>query len=251
MNKKLFSFLFLATALIVIGVYSCKEADAPKQEADPSTNYYPLQVGKHIIYDVDSTIWDDTVCVVLPKHYQLMYMVADSFKDEKGRTAFRVDKRWRKKVEDPWKTQDVIYVTNTGLTVEVEETGLRFIKLVYPISEGRRWKGNALIDGNDPELYYFDNWEYYYFNVGQDYNTGDVNYKNTVSVSQIDRTINNPEEMPKSFASRTYGREVYASGIGMVYREYIHWVYDPATATPAKNACRRGNGVIMRAVDHN
>jgi hypothetical protein len=251
MNKKLFSFLFLATVLTVIGVYSCKQADEPQQTPDPATNYYPLQVGKYIVYDVDSTIWDDTVCVVLPKHSQIMYMVADSFKDEKGRTAFRIDKRWRKKVEDKWANQDVIYATNTGLSVEVEESGLRFIKLVYPVSEGRSWKGNSFINIEDPEYNFFNDWNYTYYSLGNNFNTGDVNYNNTVTVHHADETLNNPEEMPKSFASRTFSKEVYASGLGMVYREYYRWIYDPSTATPSKNACRRGTGVLMRAVDHN
>ena len=93
---------------------------------------------------------------------------------------------------------------------------------------------------------YFKDWDYTYFRVGESYGTGEVKYDNTVTVVHADEAENSPEVFPNDYASRTLSKEVFAKDVGMVYREYIRWTYDPKTTH-----CRKGTGVIMRAVDHN
>jgi hypothetical protein len=74
-------------------------------------------------------------------------------------------------------------------------------------------------------------------------------------VNQVDRVENDPERIPEAYGSRTYGKEVFAEGIGMVYKEYIRWTYDPVAYfnndPDQPSRCRKGTGVVMRAVDHN
>ena len=254
MNKKLLPFLFLAT-LFTVSLFSCKKADEDEPVTENADAYFPLEKNKYIIYNVDSTIWDDQLCVKISNKYQIMYTVADTFTDGQGRLSYRIDTRIRKKTEDPWTTQDVIYVTNTKAQTELVQKNLRFIKLVYPIQEGRNWEGNALISSIDTPYMYFAGWQYRYDNVGDDFNTGEIIYNNTITVRQVDITENDPETIPNKPALRTYGKEVYAKGLGMVYREYYHWTYDEtalANNDPNNpNRCRKGTGVVMKAVTHN
>lgn len=245
MSKKSLSFILFATLLTLVYV-SCKKADEVPAPLGPTSEYFPLERGKYVIYNVDSTRWDDTFCVVVKRAYQIMHTVADTFTDDKGRLSYRINTRIRRKVTDPWVVQDVIYATNTGANLEVVYANLRFIKLAFPIVHGYAWKGNSLIPSDDPDFAYFGNWDYTYNKVNELYSTGEVEYKNTVEVSHVDKATNSPDVFPNAPASRTFSREVYASGVGMVFREYIHWTYDPQTTK-----CRKGTGVVMRAVDHN
>lgn len=245
MNNKSFSFLFLAL-LVTVAVFSCRKPDEIKKAADPENNYFPLELGNYIIYDVDSTQWDDQRCVVLKKSHQMMYRVADTFTDVSGRPSYRIETFTRRWPDTTWARHRVLYATNTKEQTEFVETELRYIKLVYPVSANRTWLGNAKIKTGDSALRYFDGWNYRYTNVNVPYNSGDVIYNNTVTVEHVDVAENNPETQPKSFASRTFGKEIYALNIGMIYREYYHWTYDPSTTK-----CRRGAGVTMRAVDYN
>jgi hypothetical protein len=245
MNNKSISFLFLAL-LVTVAVFSCRKPDAIQEAADPENNYFPLKLGNYIIYDVDSTTWDDHICVVLKKNHQIMYRVADTFTDAMGRASYRIETFTRRYHDTSWSRSRVLYATNTNAQTEFVETELRYIKLVYPVVSNKTWLGNAFIKSGDSALSYFGGWNYKYTNVNQPYNSGDVIYNNTVTVEQIDVAENNPETQPGSFSTRTFGKEIYARNIGMVYREYYHWYYDPTTTK-----CRKGAGVVMKAVDYN
>jgi len=254
MNKKLLPFLFLAV-VFTASFFACKKADEQTKSTDPTAQYIPLQKGKYIIYNVDSTLWIDTQCVKLEKHFQIMYTIADTFTDGQGRPSYRIDTRIRKKTDDAWVLQEELYVTKTDVNLEWSQSGLRMVKMVFPVKNGTSWNGNSYIPAGDADLKFYDGWNYYYSNEGEPFNAGEVIYPRTVTVNQVDRVDNDPETIPNLPASRTYGKEVFAEGIGMVYREYIRWTYDPGAFfnndpyQPSK--CRRGTGVVMRAVDHN
>ncbi len=245
MIRKSLPFLLLALAFTVT-MFSCKKPDDRPAPPQAEQEYYPLEKGKWVLYDVDSTLWDDTFCVERVYHYQVMHRVADTFTDAEGRPSYRVETYIRNKVEDDWTAHSVFYVTNTKVTLEMVYDQLRFIKMVFPINEGTTWQGNNYILTKDPEYAYYDNWNYRYKSIQQSFNTGFKEFDNTVTVEQVDKVVSDPEVFPDVFASRTSSREVFASGVGMVYREFVRWTYDPATTK-----CRKGNGVVMRAVDHN
>lgn len=241
--------------LFTAGYISCKKADPEPAKLAPEQEYFPLEKGKYVIYDVDSTIWDDTKCVTITRHYQFMYLISDTFTDAEKRLNYRIDTRIRKKAEEDWKTHSVYYVRNTGVTLEMAHNELWFIKLQFPINDGETWEGNALIDTDDPDMAYFKGWNYKYESVKQPFNTGSIIFDNTVTVLQTDELVNDPETIPNQPAMRNYGKEVFASGVGMVYREYFHWIYNPdITQNNDPNfdrACLKGTGVKMRAVAHN
>lgn len=245
MIKKSLPFLLLAFALN-IALFSCKKADDKPTPPSAEQEYYPLQVGKWVVYNVDSTIWDDTFCIKRFYNYQMKYTIADTFTDKMGRPSYWVETSIRKKAGDPWVNHDVFYVTNTKVTLEIEEKQLRFIKMKFPITDAETWKGNSYILTDDPKKQFFYDWNYTYKNVGESYNNEYVIFDKTVTVEEVDRAVSDPDVFPDDFASRTKSKAVYASGVGMVYREYIRWTYDPATTK-----CRKGNGVVMSAIDHN
>lgn len=245
MIKKSLPFLLLAFALN-IALFSCRKPDDRPAPPQAEQEYYPLEVGKYVIYDVDSTVWDDTFCIKRFYNYQIMHIVADTFTDGQGRPSYKVDTRIRKKPEDQWVSHEVFYVTNTTATLEVVEHQYRFIKMTFPIENDKKWKGNSYIVTDDPVNTYLYDWTYEYKDVGVTYNNGLKEFENTVTVNHVDRAEGDPDLFEEEYASRTSSHEVFAAGIGMVHREYIRWTYDPNTTK-----CRKGNGVVMRAIDHN
>lgn len=246
MIKKSLQFLLLAFALNV-ALFSCKKPDEMPAPPQAEQEYYPLEVGKWVVYDVDSTIWDDTFCIERFYHYQMMHIVADTFTDDKGRPSYRIETRIRKRSDEQWTPHRVFYATNTKATLEIVQDQLRFIKMVFPIDVNNpKWEGNSYIVSDDPALHFYADWTYEYKEVGAPYNNGLKEFANTVTVEEVDEAISDPEIFQEEYASRTYAREVYASGVGMVQRDFIRWTYDPKTTK-----CRKGVGVVMKAVDHN
>lgn len=257
MNKKTLPFLLLAVVFTLV-YSSCKKADEVKQ-TPANQAYFPLEKGRYVIYDVDSSIWDDTNCVKVTRLYQMRWTIADTFTDRMGRPSMRIDVSIRKHAEDNWQTPTddaVLYATNNGQELEIAHSNFRFIKMVYPVSEGRTWEGNAYINTADADWAFFKGWTYRYTDVDLPFGTGDVTYQHTVSVIAVDETVNDPYAQPRNTASRAYSKEVFAPGVGMVYREYYRWTYDPNFVNNmdpnyADTRCLKGTGVIMRAVDHN
>lgn len=245
MIKKSLPFLLMAFAFMVI-TFSCKKPDDRPAPLPENEIFYPLEIGKWVIYDVDSTIWDDTFCIERFYKYQIKHTVADTFTDALGRLSYRVNTSIRRKAGDTWQTHRVFYATNTGTTIEVAYDEVRFVKMVFPVEERLSWEGNAYIQTDDPQFSFYKDWIYEYRDYKNSFNTGFKVFDNTVTVKQIDEAVSDPELFEEVYASRTKSEEVYAEDVGMIYREYIRWTYDPSTTK-----CRRGIGVVMRAVDHN
>jgi len=244
MNKKLVP-LFLIAAFFSLSFLSCTKEKDTEYKEDRTRAYFPLQFGRYVVYDVDSTRWDDFLKVKTLYQYQMRYTVADTFRDNQFRLSYRIDVHLRKKDNIPWNTHRVIYVTPTPTHLEYVEDNVRFIKLVFPVSNTITWKGNSMIPAGDQDYSYFQDWNYTYANVDKPFNNGIAHFETTATVYQVDDSLNHPETRPNDYAYRIYGKEVYGYDIGMVYREMTYWTYQPTIGY------RSGYSVVMRAVDHN
>lgn len=242
-------FLPLIAAVAALFFASCQKEGEKDYGPDATRGYYPLRGGHYVIYDVDSTIFDDFTADSVKRHCQVRYTTMDTFRDNQNRLSYQIMIQKRVNETAPWTSNDVFYVTPTPASIEVVQNNLRIRKLVFPASNGVVWKGNSEVATNDIDLQYFYNWDYKYSNFQMPYNNGRIEVDNTVIVDQIDYSFNIPVK-DTTFAERTYGREVYGKDIGLVYREAIRWTYDRNGATPAIFA-RKGWAVIMRAVDFN
>lgn len=245
MNKRFLPLLILS-GLFLVSFFSCKKESDDKYANNVSAGYFPLEVGHYVTYNVDSVIWNDFDCTIDTNHYQMRFTIADTFFDNASRKSYRIETSIRSGDTVSWNPGTVMYVTPTATGLEYVENNLRYIKLTYPIVEGNSWDGNSMILTNDQDYSFMAGWNYKYANYKQSYDQDGVSFDNTVTVNQVDETQNNPETQPNDYAYRTYSKEVYAYGIGMVYRAWTHWIYDPGVKT-----CRKGSSVVMRAVDHN
>lgn len=249
MSKRFLPFLLFLSTLTLFFASCKKESDNPERYYSQATRgYYPLQLGRYVIYDVDSTIWNDFDCSKKEVHLEMRYMVADTFTDAQGRPSFRINVDQRVSDTGTWKVSTVFYATPTATSLEVVMNNLRQTKLIFPVQEKATWFGNSTIDVNEPQNQFYTGWTYQYKDLVKPYNNGRVNFDNSVTVTEQDQTLNDPETLPSAYAERTFAKEVYGYDVGMIYREFTHWTYDPGTAA---NACRKGFSVVMRATDYN
>src|SRR6476659_587403 len=142
----------------VVALFSrCKKSD--EFSSAPLNNYLNLQVGKYIIYRLDSTeftnIGQNTVVV----KYQAKDEIDAAITDDLGRPALRVIRYLRDTAGlNPWTPNWTYMIVPTESVLEVIEDNFRYQKLRLPITDGFSWKGNSYI-----QLYSNDrNWEYNY-----------------------------------------------------------------------------------------
>lgn len=248
MTKRFLPLLLFIAALSFVYTSCTKSNDGGPKYAEPTRGYYPLQPGHFVIYDVDSVIWNDVDCSRKERHLNIRYMVADTFTDDMGRPSFRIDVHQRIADTGIWRANTVIYATPTDSGLDVVMNNVRSEKLVFPVSDGAVWLGNRNVDTNEKENKIYLGWLYQYVNYLQPYNNGRLNFDNTITVNEVNDSLSNPDLYPGKFASRNYAREVYGYDVGMIYKEFTHWTYDPSDPS---RSCKKGFSVVMRAIEHN
>jgi hypothetical protein len=243
-------------ALSVLSLSSCEKETEDLSEYSIGRNFFPLQKGKYILYNVDSTYWDDFLKAEIVYHSQMRYQIADSFTNAEGNISYKVDVYQRKETTDSFQIKEIFYVTPSETNVEVTQKNLTFIKMVFPVAEGTTWDGNAKIPKLDQDYtqeYSNTNWVYSYHNLGVAFDPGNNYYDRTVTINHIDDQLNNPDLDSTLYAYRNYSQEVYAYNVGMIYKERIYWVFQPKgpDGQGGGSGYRKGYGVRMRAIENN
>ncbi len=230
-----------------VALWSCKNETEPASDIAMGKEYYPVQVGKFIEYNVDSFFLNDFDCSTTPASYQVHDEITETFTDNTGQTSYIVTRTKRADSTAAWEQDKDYYVTPYTSRIESNEDNLRFIKVTFPVKNNYNWKGNVYINTNTEEFQYYADWKYKYQNVGQPFNTGLKNYPVTASVLGINHSDLDTTEIAP-YNSFTYFTEVYAQNVGMVSREFTYWRIDTALSN---NNCKKGFKIIMKAYNNN
>jgi len=78
-----------------------------------------------------------------------------------------------------------------------------------------------------------DGWVYTYQNINTPFTTRKGVIDSTLTVAQIDDLSPPGDFDPSAFQQRTYSTETYAKGIGLIYKEFLHWTWQP-TPSPSQ-----------------
>ena len=242
MTKKILPFLLLV-AICFLSLFSCKKRT--KSTADATLNYFPLTWGKYVTYDVDSIYYYGKSCTQYEIKCQMKYSITDTVTYNK-KPSYLMDVYSRPYDGSDWQHINEIIITPTPTGLLYFQDRNKFVKMVFPVANGFSWPGNQYVQWQDSSLAYLKNWNYTYMDYHLSFNTGYVNFDNTVTVLEDDESVNYPYVDSAVHAYRTYAKEVYAYNVGMVYKEWTHWTYEPDTSK-----CVNGYHVVMRAVEYN
>lgn len=230
--KHLICILSVLTALAFV---SCKKK---KTEAPPDVGYgyAPDIIGKYVVYDVDSTVFDDFAKDTLYYKYRIKEKLAETFTDNQGREAIRLIryvKRYDPAVsydQMDWTLKDVWNYTRTNTALEVVEENVRYTKLVFPVKTDVSWNGNA--QNTQPAM------EYKYLFTGQKHSVNGTAFDEVLCVEQKD-------DKRKNVIHRQYYIEKYAKTVGLIYRE-ITDVYSNAVVAGVPVEQRIEKGIIYK-----
>lgn len=248
---------FLFTFIISLGLLmsSCRTT-TENPEANGGVGYYPLTLGKYIVYDVDSTYWSEDLGELVPTRWQFRYQIVDTFRNDEGQISYTVDILKRKSSTTGYILDDVMHVTPLNGRIELKHNNLQYIAFKLPVTEGTIWdaltiiRSNPDIAGQYPE-FSSDLWKYQYTNVGDVYKNEFFHFNNTVTLNQIDDKVGDPFSDTTAPAHRFYGKEIYAHGVGMVFKEYVTWTFEPMPPFGVGSGKMNGAGVVMKAVEYN
>jgi hypothetical protein len=238
-------FLILLSLMILAG---CSRKNITF-DTDTPADYYPLQIGKYIIYRMDSLKYTNVGSEEVTISFLAKEVVEDSITDNLGRPGYRVVRYLSDTTGTQEWTPSIAYmVTPASGSIEVVENNLRFIKLVTPVQDYITWNGNAYIDtkSDNSPVPYMDGWNYTYANTGQPFDVLGGTVPQAVVVNEADETTSYQDQ----FIETTFSQEVYGKGIGPVYRKFLHSEYQAPNATYPAGATI-GYGLTFNMVSHN
>lgn len=207
--KPVFSILFITT-LLALTLFSCKKEVST---LDMGYDYFPDAVGHYVIYDVDSTYYDDFFSPVKATNYkfQLKEKIESIFYDNQNRPTLRLE-RYVKYYDSivpysamTWTLRDVWMANKTTTTAERVEENVRFVRLIFPVRDNRSWDANAQNTDDTRDF------SYEFVDVAK--TVGSTNFSSVLQTAYDDGG--------GILTSREYRTEKYAKGAGMVYRNEI------------------------------
>jgi hypothetical protein len=192
-------FKYLAFWVLILA--GCDGEHAEKV-IDKGFDYFPLQTGIFLIYDVDETRYDQgNEPEILA--YQLKTEVVDSFTNTTGGITYVVYRSTRADENSPWVFLDTWSARVNNTEAVNIEGNISFVKLSFPLAEGIEWNGNMLnnLESDDYEVLSYD-----------------VPF--TLDGTTFDSTLTIEQEFNDDPIVYTDMRtEVYARDIGLIYKE--------------------------------
>ena len=195
-----------------IVLYSCKKDDPVLP--DTGLNYYPQDVGRYVIYDADSIVYDDFENDTDVYRFRLKEKVHSVFLDNEGRPSLRIE-RYIKNYNDSvsydsmsWVLKDVWYATVTSTRAERIEENQRFIKMIFPVRPDKTWNGNAFNT--------IGAWDYEYSEIDVPWSANGLTFDSTAEVIQ---------KNDQNLIEKKFYRERYARNVGLVHKEVVD-IYD-------------------------
>jgi hypothetical protein len=249
--KKGFAVSFVVLSVVSLMMSCSKQSDTFTSSTVPE--YFPLSVGKYFIYRLDSTLPANFGTSLAVRSYQAKDSVIATFVDNLGRPSYTIFRYLRDTAAlKPWTYSSTMYATATDGALEYVDNNLRFLKLRAPISNGFSWYGHSFIDTHNQANAFLDKangWNYTYQNVGEPYTVFNTTYDTTAVVAQIDDTTPaGPFDPTLPIQVRTFGMEVYAKNVGLIYKDLLFWNWQ---SSPSGHFQDESFGIRLRLISHN
>ncbi len=214
--------------------FSCAKKKVPEADALLGLDYYPTTIGRYVVYNIDSTVYNSLTQTTVTTQYQIKEKISENFTDNEGQNALKMERYIKKynpsKPYDsiPWAIKEVWMINATNKSIQVVEGNVRYTKLIFPVQQAANWNGNAKNTIGE--------WLYSY-----DY----IDKSETIGSTKLDKVLLVKQKDYRTLISYQNYNEKYAKGVGLVYREITDVLSNNVIANvPVEN--RIEDGVIYK-----
>jgi len=138
--------------LFSVAVVSCRKGDEVPPAVDYGYEYFDFSEGKVRIYAVTEIHIDDPAGVYDTLHYFVKEVYAQPFIDDEGRDAMKIFiYRSDSCTDSLWSVPTVYWAVLTGKEAIVYEENVPFVKMCFPVEDGKVWDGNKYNDNGVQE----------------------------------------------------------------------------------------------------
>lgn len=193
------------TLIILFGLLfqACEESEAPNVDLSGS-GYYPIEVGNFWTYQMEQidylVLGNDT------SSYELRELISDSLVASSGEVTYLISRQLWQEEAQQWRTDSIWSVRKNAQLVVVAENGRSFVKLVFPITVGESWDGNA-----------FNNQGMQSFNYVPVENNEILSTLLDPDTSFVAKTV--LSDLVSPIVGTDQRSEIYVNGIGLVQKD--------------------------------
>lgn len=212
-----FNIFFLSIIALSILFGSCTNEIDDSFSFSGEQEFYPLALDQERIYQMDSIIYDNNGRDVFESTSYIRERVLDVF-ESGNEQIYQLEISWSLESTGPWTFQSNWSVSLSEDKVIRNEENLRFIKMIFPPTEGANWDGNQLFDEftevtvSGESIFMYKNWDYQVTDRVEAEMIGITPFDDVITIQQADN---------ENAIERRYSIEKYAKNIGLVYREQV------------------------------
>ena len=183
--------------------------------------YYPLQIGKAVTYEVDSIIYDpisNGVVKIDTFKWQVRELLVDTFRDKSNVLNYTIERYLSPRGLQNWKIESVLTAALSDNHALRKENNILYIKFPTTFGAKTNWDGNIYIDPSVKMIiagetleFFAKKWVYQVESYGKSEKIGDKTYEDVLTVTA--------QSDAKILTDKRYTLEKYAKGFGLIYRE--------------------------------
>ena len=201
-------FTFIAFACFISFLHSCKKDEVVIANTDHYRDFYRVDIGYWVDYEVDSIVHYDTDDALLVDndkfnyHFYIREQIDSAFIDGEGDTAYVVSRYKRTSTSLPWSFESLWTSKLTPTSLERVEDNRRYVRLTFPFNPINKWNGNAFNE--------LPAEEYSYEEVYSPASYSSLNFDSTVTVNQNEFV---------SAINRIIRKEIYGNHVGLLFKQ--------------------------------
>jgi hypothetical protein len=207
------------------------------------TEYFPLKIGAYWVYNVSETtitqLGGQTNTL-----YDLKVQISDSVLLS-GQWSYVMERFTRNDASQPWVSAGTWSARHDAFKAVLQEGNIPFIKLSFPLLDGKMWDGNALNNLGGPDrcangTVNCDN--YAVADLAKRFEGQGISFDDTVTI--IENNDNDP------IVKQDVRKSVYAKTVGLVYSEVTILQYCTVGACIGQQIVENGSIVKQTIEDY-
>lgn len=217
-NFKNLSVIVFSSLFFMLCISACQDEIEKLDEDFLGFEYYPLEVGKYWVYEMDSITYMSGGQLIDTSKLFVKEEIVEILEDNNGDSLFRIERFLKYDLNDVWGIKDVWTASKNHENGLKTEENLKFVKFVFPPVKSKTWDGNIFFDENiniavgGEFLQVYKNWNYKITDIESSVTWFGTSYNDVVSINQVDN---------ESQLERRFSEEKYAKGIGLIYKRMI------------------------------
>lgn len=211
-------FVQILVILVATTLVSCETREG--EPAYLGYEYFGQTEGRWLIYEVDSTVYDDFLEDIFHYNYQVKEVNSHFFINAQGDSSMRIERFYRANENEPWQIKNIWTSELKSKRALKTEENITYVKLAFPLKQNHTWNGNL-----------------YNNKQSQTYRVTDIHIPSQEGVLAFDSTLTVLQKEFFTLIGEEFQYEVYAAGIGMIRKKYL-------------DLAKEVDGTITRGVDY-